>query len=107
MNRVELLRMVLTNHPDRLAYFCLRGYYQMDENKIKSFKLRRPVVVGDRSTGITIPWRVWLVFCTTIIIIVVGIIGWFYPWFRLPEAYIVIVMLISWALLLLNRSYSR
>jgi hypothetical protein len=100
---VEFLRMVLTNQPDLLACFCPRDYYQMGENKIKPFKLRRPVVVGDRPVGITIPWRMGLVFCTTVII-VVGIVGWFHPWFRLPEAYIVIVMLIFWTFLLRYRS---
>jgi hypothetical protein len=79
----------------------------MGENKIKPFKLRHPVVVGDRPIGITIPWRVCLVFCTTVVIIVAGIVGWFYPWFRLPGAYIVIVMLISWTLLFLCRPHPK
>jgi hypothetical protein len=76
----------------------------MDENKIKPFKLRRPVVVGDRPIGITIPWRMCLVFCMTVII-VVGIVGWFDPWLRLPEVYIVVVMLIFCTFLLRYRSH--
>jgi len=52
--------MALTNQPHLLAYSCPRGYYQMGENKIKPFKLRHPVVVGDRPIGIIISWRMWL-----------------------------------------------
>jgi len=107
LNGVELLKMVLTNRPELLAYFCPRGYYQMGENRIKQFKLRHPVVVGDRSIGITVPWRLCLVFCTIVVFIVAGIVGWFYPWVRLAGAYIVVVMLISWTLLFLYRSHPR
>ena len=107
LNGVELLKMVLTNRPELLAYFCPRGYYQMGENRIKQFKLRHPVVVGDRSIGITVPWRMCLVFCTIVVFIVAGIVGWFYPWVRLAGAYIVVVMLISWTLLFLYRSHPR
>ena len=73
------------------------------KNKIKPFKLRRPVVVGFRPGALTTPWRawvvftlpwVWFVFCTTVII-VAGIVGWFYPWFGLAALHIVIVMLFS------------
>jgi hypothetical protein len=107
MNWVELLKMVLTNQPELLAYFCPRGYYQMGETKIKPFKLRHPVVVGDRPIGIIISWRMCLMFCTIVVFIVAGIGGWFYPWVRLVGAYIVIVMLISWTLLFLYRSHPR
>ena len=79
----------------------------MGENRIKQFKLRHPVVVGDRSIGITVPWRLCLVFCTIVVFIVAGIVGWFYPWVRLAGAYIVVVMLISWTLLFLYRSHPR
>jgi hypothetical protein len=79
----------------------------MGENRIKQFKLRHPVVVGDRSIGITVPWRMCLVFCTIVVFIVAGIVGWFYPWVRLAGAYIVVVMLISWTLLFLYRSHPR
>ena len=79
----------------------------MGENRIKQFKLRHPVVVGDRSIGITVPWRVCLVFCTIVVFIVAGIVGWFYPWVRLVGAYIVIVMLISWTLSCLYRSHPK
>ena len=79
----------------------------MGENRIKQFKLRHPVVVGDRSSGITVPWRMCLVFCTIVVFIVAGIVGWFYPWVRLAGAYIVVVMLISWTLLFLYRSHPR
>ena len=79
----------------------------MGENRIKQFKLRHPVVVGDRSIGITVPWRMCLVFCTIVVFIVAGIVGWFHPWVRLAGAYIVVVMLISWTLLFLYRSHPR
>jgi hypothetical protein len=76
----------------------------------KPFKLRRPVVVGKRPAGITIPWQVLLGFCALVIwqvllvfcalvIIVLGIIAWSYPWFRLPVAYIAITILIFLACL--------
>ena len=107
LNGVELLKMVLTNRPELLAYFCPRGYYQMGETKIKRFKLRHPVVVGDRPIGIIISWRMCLMFCTIVVFIVAGIGGWFYPWVRLVGAYIVVVMLISWTLLFLYRSHPR
>src|SRR5260221_2942190 len=68
--------MVLTNQPELLAYFCPRGYYQMGETKIKPFKLRHPVVVGDRPIGIIISWRMCLMFCTIVVFIVAGIGGW-------------------------------
>jgi hypothetical protein len=48
----------------------------MEEHKLKPFKLRRPLLVGERPTGIIVPWQVWLVFCA-IVIIVAGIVGWF------------------------------
>jgi hypothetical protein len=64
----------------------------------KPFKLRRPVVVGERPAGITIPWKVLLVFCA-MVIIVLGIIAWFYPWFRLPAAYIAVTILVFLACL--------
>jgi Flp pilus assembly protein TadB len=65
----------------------------MEEHKLKPFKLRRPLLVGERPTGIIVPWQVWLVFCA-IVIIVAGIVSWFHPWFGLPAAYIVITILI-------------
>jgi hypothetical protein len=56
----------------------------MEEKRIKPFKLRRPVVLGAGPLGITITWRVWLAFCTMVVIIVVGVVSWFHPWFGLP-----------------------
>ena len=41
----------------------------MEEHKLKPFKLRRPVLVGKRPAGITVPWQVSLVFCAIIIIV--------------------------------------
>jgi hypothetical protein len=83
---------------------------KMEEHKIKPFKLRRPVVVGERPAGITIPWQGSLVFCSMVIrqvflvfsamiIIVLGIIGWLYPWSCLPVACIAITILIFFACL--------
>jgi hypothetical protein len=66
----------------------------MEEHKIKRFKLRRPVILGERPAGITIPWQVFLVFCS-MVIIVLGIIGWFYPWFCLPVACIAILIFLA------------
>src|SRR5258707_13781810 len=97
--------MVLTNRPELLAYFCPRGYYQMGENRIKQFKLRHPMVVGDRSIGITVPWRMSLVFCTIVVFIVAGIVGWFYPSVRLAGASILVAMLFSCELVFLYRSH--
>jgi hypothetical protein len=65
----------------------------MEEHKLKPFKLRRPLLVGERPAGITVARQVWVVFCA-IVIIVAGIVGWFHPWFRLPEAYFVTTILI-------------
>src|SRR5258708_30536461 len=79
MNWVELLKMVLTNQPELLAYFCPRGFYQMGETKIKPFKLRHPVVVGDRPIGVIISWRMCLMFCTIVVFIVAGSCGPFFP----------------------------
>jgi hypothetical protein len=84
VNGLELLKMALTEQFDLLAYFCPRGHYQMEEKRIKPFKLRRPVVLGAGPLGITITWRVWLAFCTMVVIIVVGVVSWFHPWFGLP-----------------------
>jgi hypothetical protein len=78
---------------------------KVEEHKIKPFKLRRPVVVGERQAGFTIPWQALLVFCAIVIrqvlwlfcamiIIVSGIIAWFYPWFCLPVACIAITIII-------------
>jgi hypothetical protein len=78
----------------------------MEEHKIKPFKLRRPVILGERPGGITIPWRELLVFCSMVIrevflvlcsmvIIVLGIIGWFYPWFCLPVACIATLIFLA------------
>ena len=83
VNGLELLTMALTQQFNLLAYFRRRGDYQVEEKRIKPFKLRRPVVVGRGPVGITITWWVWLAFCIMVVIIVVGIVGWFYPWFGL------------------------
>ena len=79
---------------------------KMEEHKIKPFKLRRPVILGERPAGITIPWQVLLVFCSMVIrqvflvfcsmvIIVLGILGWFYPGFCLPVACIAILIFLA------------
>jgi len=65
----------------------------MEEHKLKPFKLRRPVLVGQRPARIIVPRQVWLAFCA-IVIMVAGIVSWFHPWFRLPAVYIVLTILI-------------
>ena len=92
-NAVQLQRMVLTGQVSLLPYFFVDAINKMEEHKLKPFKLRRPLLVGERPTGIGIAWQVWVVFCA-IVIIVAGIVGWFHPWLRLPEAYIVTTILI-------------
>ena len=64
---------------------------KMEEHKTKPFKLRRPVVVGERPDGVIIPWQVFLVF-SAMVIIVLAIIGRLYPWFCLPVACIAIAI---------------
>jgi hypothetical protein len=64
------------------------------------------MVVGYRSDAITVPWMVWFVFFTTVII-AAGFVGWFYPWFRLAAIYIVVVILTSWACLHHYRSREK
>jgi hypothetical protein len=78
------------------------------KSHLKPFKLRHPVVIGNRPPGISIDWRAWLVFCTKLmfcmtLIVAVGTAAWFFPWFRLPAIYVAIGMLISWAYLCLSR----
>jgi hypothetical protein len=65
----------------------------MEEHKLKPFKLRRPLLVGERPTGIIIAWKVWIVVCA-IVIVVAGVVGWVDPWFRPLEAYIITTTLI-------------
>jgi hypothetical protein len=88
--------MVLTNQVNLLAYVWFDAINKVEELKLKPFKLRRPLLVGERPTGIIVAWKVWIVVCA-IVIIVAGVVGWFHPWFRPLEAYIVAtILVIAW-----------
>jgi hypothetical protein len=76
-----------------VPYFCVAAINKMEEHKLKPFKLSRPLIVGERPASITVTWQLWVVFCAIVIIVAV-VIGWFHPWVRLPEAYIVTTILI-------------
>jgi hypothetical protein len=85
--------MVLTDQVSLLAYVWVDAINKMEEHKLKPFKLRRPVLVGERPTGIIIAWKVWIVVCA-IVIVLAGVVGWVDPWFRPLEAYIITTILI-------------